>query len=195
VPDPFSRWSDQDHGADDEDPRVQRTRQHVLQTARTLLAEGGPAALTHTALSARARVSRQTLYRYWPTPEDLVADMVRRRFLRDGAHPAADVESVVRAYVRSLAATLTDPSVHGAYAMLIASATTDQDVAAVLREVAEQRRGVLNDQLAPWGCSVSAEEFTLVVGPVVYLAFVAPGPLGDDVVEMVVRDTVGRLAR
>ncbi|MFQ1002664.1 TetR/AcrR family transcriptional regulator [Modestobacter sp. SSW1-42] len=194
MPDPFSRWSDQDHGADDEDPRVQRTRQHVLQTARALLAEGGPAALTHTALSARARVSRQTLYRYWPTPENLVADMVRRRVATVPEEPAADVEAVVRDYVRSLAAAFTDRSVHGAYAMLIATAATDEDVAAVLRDVIEQRRVALNDQLAPWGCSVSAAQFALVVGPVVHLAFVAHSPLGDDVVDMVVRDAVRRLA-
>ena len=176
----------------DEDPRVARTRQHVLATARTLLAEGGPAALTHTSLSARARVSRQTLYRYWPTPEDLVADMVRRRTAVP-VQPGADVAEVVGGYLRSLAEAFEDPAVHGAYALLMSAAVGDRAMAGVLHEVKESRRVALNQQLAPWGCSVSTDEFALVVGPVVYLVFIAHRPVTDDLVDMIVRDTVARL--
>ena len=190
----LSQWSPGDRRGpgDDEDPRVHRTRQHVLQTARELLAEGGPPALTHTALSARARVSRQTLYRYWPTPEDLVADLVRRR-VTVPAGPATDVATVLADYVRSLSAALADPAVHSAYAMLMAAAVADSAVAGVLHEVKEDRRAGLNERLAPWGCSVSTDEFAMVVGPVIYLVFIAHRPVTDEVVAMVVRDTVARL--
>lgn len=192
MPEMLSRWpADRDAEAD-EDPRVARTRQHVLSTARELLAEAGPAALTHTALSARARVSRQTLYRYWPTPEDLVADLVRRRAALP-VEPGADVAAVIGAYVRSLAAAFDDPAVHGAYALLMSAAVGDRAMAGVLHEVKESRRAALNEQLAPWGCEVSTDEFAMVVGPVIYLVFIAHRPVGEDVVRMVVRDTVARL--
>ncbi len=188
---PLSAWPEGDTGQD-EDPRVARTRQHVLDTARALLVEGGPTALTHTALASRARVSRQTLYRYWPTPEDLVADMVRRRVALP-AEPGTGVADVVGSYVRSLAAAFADPAVHGAYALLMAAAVADEAMAGVLHEVKENRRAALNDQLAPWGATVSTEEFAMVVGPVIYLVFVAHRPVGEDVVQMVVRDAVARL--
>jgi AcrR family transcriptional regulator len=37
-----------------------------------LVAEEGPAAVTHQRVAQIARVSRSTLYRYWPQPEDLL---------------------------------------------------------------------------------------------------------------------------
>ena len=43
-----------------------RAREVILRTARELLAEGGPAAITMERLAARAGVGKPTLYRWWP---------------------------------------------------------------------------------------------------------------------------------
>ena len=53
------------------DRRVARTHDAVLGAARRLLFEGGPTALTYSALAEEAGVGRATLYRHWPTIDDL----------------------------------------------------------------------------------------------------------------------------
>src|SRR5581483_7919249 len=55
-----------------DDPRVQRTRAAVLRATIELMAEGGPEAITHQVVARRAGVGRATLYRHWPSAEELV---------------------------------------------------------------------------------------------------------------------------
>jgi AcrR family transcriptional regulator len=56
------------------DPRVERTRQVALDSAKRLLREEGWDALTHVRLAAASGISRMTLYRHWPTRLDLLRD-------------------------------------------------------------------------------------------------------------------------
>lgn len=53
------------------DPRVLRTHRAVLDAAERLLFEGGPAAVTYSALAEASGVGRATIYRHWPTMGDL----------------------------------------------------------------------------------------------------------------------------
>jgi AcrR family transcriptional regulator len=53
------------------DAQVEQTRALLFETARNLLAEGGPEALTLPKLAQAARVSIPTVYRYFPTIDDL----------------------------------------------------------------------------------------------------------------------------
>lgn len=57
-----------------EDPRVGRTKAAAMQAALDLVAEEGACAVTHQRVAKRARMSRATLYRHWPQPEDLLFD-------------------------------------------------------------------------------------------------------------------------
>ncbi len=61
----------------------QRTRDHLLSTARDLVAEGTP--LTVDAVAARAAVSRATAYRYFPDQRALLA----------AAHPETQTTSLL----------------------------------------------------------------------------------------------------
>ncbi len=54
------------------DPRVIRTRATVMRTASELLVEGGPAAVTIDAITARSGIAKTTIYRHWPTHEALI---------------------------------------------------------------------------------------------------------------------------
>jgi AcrR family transcriptional regulator len=47
-------------------PRSEKARVAILRAARTLLAEGGPGAVTMEAVAARAGVGKPTVYRWWP---------------------------------------------------------------------------------------------------------------------------------
>jgi AcrR family transcriptional regulator len=175
-----------------EDPRVQRTRAHVLEQARRLLAEEGPGGLHFSTLAARARVSRQTLYRYWPTPEALVTDLVTRRVAARDVTPAPDVASGVRQFLHALREVLADPAARAAYGVLMAAAARDGAAAGALAEVSESRRAWLNELLADTGVEVDADEFSSVAGPVVYAVFVAQREFSDALVEAVVADTASR---
>jgi AcrR family transcriptional regulator len=56
------------------DPRVARSRATILSTAAELMVESGAAAVTIEAISQRSGVARTTIYRHWPTRNDLLAD-------------------------------------------------------------------------------------------------------------------------
>ena len=58
------------------DPRVRRTRGRILAVARELLPQTGTAGLTYSRLAAQAEVTRQTLYRHWPTRAALLVDLI-----------------------------------------------------------------------------------------------------------------------
>jgi AcrR family transcriptional regulator len=53
------------------DAQVEQTRALLFDTARSMLAEGGAEALTLPKLAQAARVSIPTVYRYFPTIDDL----------------------------------------------------------------------------------------------------------------------------
>jgi AcrR family transcriptional regulator len=54
------------------DAHVEQTRSHLVECARTLLVEGGPDALTLPKLAQAAGVSVPTVYRHFPTVDDLL---------------------------------------------------------------------------------------------------------------------------
>jgi AcrR family transcriptional regulator len=55
------------------DPRPARSRAQLLEAATSLLRAGGPGAVTIDAVTSRANVARATLYRHFPSANDLVA--------------------------------------------------------------------------------------------------------------------------
>jgi AcrR family transcriptional regulator len=55
------------------DPRPARSRARLLDAATALLRTGGPSAVTIDAVTRSANVARATLYRHFPSANDLVA--------------------------------------------------------------------------------------------------------------------------
>ena len=173
------------------DPRVLRTRAHVLAHARALLADSGPAGLTFSDLSAAARVSRQTLYRYWSTPEALAADVLLDRVPHLPApDPAPDVPAVLAAHLVALRAVLADPATSAACSMLIAAADRCPHAAAALATVLEARRRLLNGRLAAFGTVLEEDRYRLLVGPVVATHFVARDAVTDAFIALVARSAL-----
>jgi AcrR family transcriptional regulator len=92
------------------DPRVVRTRATVLRAATDLLVEGGPAAMTVDAVVARSGVAKSTIYRHWPSRDDLFVAVIEANAPRlPDPEPGVDVVTALRAAVRSVASSLTDP--------------------------------------------------------------------------------------
>lgn len=59
------------------DPRVARTKEHVLAVAGDLLADEGREGFTIDAVAKRSGVARTTIYRHWPELGDLLFDTFR----------------------------------------------------------------------------------------------------------------------
>ncbi|MCV7164539.1 TetR/AcrR family transcriptional regulator [Mycobacterium stomatepiae] len=55
------------------DPRPARSRARLLEAAASLLSTGGPSAVTVEAVTRTANVARATLYRHFPSGNDLLA--------------------------------------------------------------------------------------------------------------------------
>jgi AcrR family transcriptional regulator len=83
------------------DPRVARTRATVLGSAIDLLAERGYSGFSVEAVVERTGVAKTTLYRHWPTRDDLLAAAIAKLDGAgldgaglDGAGPLPDTGSV-----------------------------------------------------------------------------------------------------
>lgn len=176
-----------DKDADRINPRVARTRDHVLAVARNLLPEIGPIGLTYSLLSERANVTRQTLYRHWPTRERLLAELVLTG--PDVAYPARgrDVEKTVTDFLVSLRAGMSDAPTAAALTSLIAQADRDVGSTLALASIVEDRRLALNALLSNSGTQVSADDFAWLCGPILYRRFFAAAEVSDQFIKRTVR--------
>ncbi len=58
------------------DPRAARTRTIGVDAALRILSTSGIAELTHVNLARESGIGRSTLYRHWPTTNDLILDLL-----------------------------------------------------------------------------------------------------------------------
>src|SRR3954447_22267702 len=168
-------------------PRVQRTRNRVLAVARELLPQVGPAGLTYALLAERADVTRQTLYRHWPTRAALLFDLILEGpDLGSYPQPGGDVRAVATAWLKSLRSGVTVPGLRSAVLAVSAQADHDPDSAQALVRIGEDRHASLNELLEPSGVWISEDEFTLLYGPVLARLFLDRGEVTDAFINAVV---------
>jgi len=167
-------------------PRVQRTRDRILAAARKLLAESGPAGLTYSALAERAEVTRQTLYRHWPTRDALLVDLILVGPGDGYPEPGTDPGAVAVAWLTNLRDALRDPARRAAVLGVTAQADADPDSARAMVELTADRLGALNELLKPSGVQVGPEEYALVYGPVLARIFFERDEASDGFIRTVV---------
>jgi AcrR family transcriptional regulator len=96
-------------------PRSEETRRAALEAAVDLVAEGGLAAATFSAIAARAGVSRVTVYKWWDSPAALVLDALLEGTVDSVQHPAAaSARDALAHQMHGLVALLTDDGRTGA---------------------------------------------------------------------------------
>jgi AcrR family transcriptional regulator len=156
------------------DPRIERTRQHVLACARELLLAEGAEAVTFSALARQARVSRNTLYRHWSTPEQLLVDLTLEYYVAriDDTVPSA---GGVPEFLHGLRDNLATAETASVLTALIARGQRDEGTSVALQRLAAVRKDALADLTGP----ISDAQFAALVGPLFYQAFVARGRLDD----------------
>ncbi|MEX3106200.1 MULTISPECIES: TetR/AcrR family transcriptional regulator [unclassified Streptomyces] len=168
-------------------PRVQRTRNRVLAVARELLPQVGPEGLTYALLAERAEVTRQTLYRHWPTRAALLFDLViEGPDLGTYPEPSSDVRAVATAWLRSLRAGVSVPAMRTAALAVAARADHDPDSARALARIGEDRHADFNRLLEPSGIQIGDDQFTLLYGPVLARLFLDRGTVSDAFIDSVV---------
>jgi AcrR family transcriptional regulator len=167
-------------------PRVQRTRARILATARELLAEAGPGGLTYSRLAERAGVTRQTLYRHWPARAALFVDLILDGPEVGYPEPGADLRAVATAWLASLRAGLSDQAARAAVLAVTAQADHDPDCARALERIAADRLAALNDLLVPSGHRLTAEDYILLVGPLLARLFFERATVTSEFIDAVV---------
>lgn len=88
--------------------RSERVRREVGDAVLSLLAEGR-FSFTFVEVAERAGVSRRTLYRWWPTREELMREGLSRHVRRAPRPDTVAWESDVRTFARDLAEFAADP--------------------------------------------------------------------------------------
>ncbi len=82
--------------------KKQQTRDHILTTARGMLAEQGFEATTMKGLAQATQLSYQTLYNYFPTKADIVQAML----VAEVAPATAEAQAIVATFESDLLSTL-----------------------------------------------------------------------------------------
>ena len=167
-------------------PRVRRTRERILAAARELLAEAGPAGLTYSLLADRAGVTRQTLYRHWPTRAALLVDLILEAPDVGYPEPGADPHKVAADWLTSLSEGLRDPAVRATVLAVTAQADTDPDSAEALIRIADDRVAALNELLKPSGTQVTSDDYMLLIGPVMTRIFFERREITDEFIHATV---------
>jgi AcrR family transcriptional regulator len=127
------------------DPRVERTRQAVLDAAATLLRTEGPGAVTHARVAEVAGVGRATVYRHWPEPEDLLHEAVARKAAEIEV-PPAELETAerLRLVLEDVRSRLTHGEGSVQFATLMAHSTWDQTLRRALMQVSARAQAVVD---------------------------------------------------
>jgi AcrR family transcriptional regulator len=167
-------------------PRVRRTRDRILAAARNLLSEAGPAGLTYSLLAERAGVTRQTLYRHWPTRAALLVALILEGVDDAYPEPGSDPGTVATAWLVSLRAGMRDQARRAAILAVTAQADSDPDSALALAQLTDDRIAALNDLLKPSGVELAGEEYAQLTGPVLSRIFFERRPVTDEFIQTAV---------
>ncbi|WP_217181906.1 TetR/AcrR family transcriptional regulator [Streptomyces sp. AC495_CC817] len=115
-------------------PRSEDARLAVLNAADDLLVEQGYAALTMKGIAERAKVGRQTVYRWWSSKAEILLEAsaadARRELSLD---PGASAQEEVVAFLTALSGFLATSDAGRAYRALLGEAQHDERVAELLR--------------------------------------------------------------
>ncbi len=126
-------------------PRCTESHEAILEAAVALIDEGSWRTLTIEGIAAKAGVSKQTVYKWWPTKSALVMEAYAGSFGEFTPAPdSGDFAADVREFTRRSLRTLSRPSMLRALTGLLAEAQLDEDVRRDMRE------RFLAARRAPW---------------------------------------------
>lgn len=153
-------------------PRSEQARTAILHAVDDLLVEIGYAAMTMKGIAGRAEVGRQTVYRWWSTKAEILAEAVSY-----DAPPELEVTSTgsperdLTSYLNALLRFLTKSETGTAYRALLGEAQHDPAVAALIAAndpVIASARRVLVSAFPLMNKADLDLAVTLLVGPMTF---------------------------
>ena len=124
------------------DPRVVRSKARIVAAATELLVQLGPRGVTVDAVAERSGVAKTTIYRHWPSINDLLLDVIHANVpdltptLLD-----ADCETALRSVMHQVAISFSDPDWMRIVPSLIALRHEFPEVAELMRADRFERMG------------------------------------------------------
>jgi AcrR family transcriptional regulator len=170
------------------DPRVERSRQAILDATLQLLGrDGDVGSLTVEAVAALSGVAKTTIYRRWRDKWDLALDAVMIDMLPrlDNPVDVGDTRKELLTFINSVVKMLATPPYGQAMQALVSQIATDPDLARVYREQVVQARHaqlvpVIERGIARGDLRRDADVrliHELLVGPIFYRLLFSGAPL------------------
>ncbi|MEU3307821.1 TetR/AcrR family transcriptional regulator [Nocardiopsis sp. NPDC055551] len=117
--------------------RSQRARNAILDAAAEILGEIGYARLTMEAIASRARVGKQTIYRWWPSKAAVVFDVFTRLTGSEAGEPlpdTGDLAADLKTVLRATADEFVDPTMDRTTRAFTAEIQNDEEFARAVYE-------------------------------------------------------------
>lgn len=127
------------------DPRVLRTRRHVLAAARAVLVEEGWERVTVTRVADRSGYARTTLYRHWPQRLDLLRDLITEEVHLLHTVPTGDVRADLVAELEAFRVAITTTGLGRVMIAIGQQASDDAELAELSSAVRADGTRVLDE--------------------------------------------------
>ena len=171
--------------------RSARIRQAVLDAAFAELGEKGYGGLSIEAVALRSGVAKTTVYRRWPTRDELVADALDSR--SDRYEPVPDTGSVrgdLKEFCEGVRGKLTSNHGKAMLKSLVAAVDQSPEIIETVQRFWRERRDVGGYLIERWiqrgvlRPETNADLLVEVILAPIYLRVLLPGgPLSGDVLE------------
>ena len=183
-------------------PRSRRADEAIREAALELLAELGYTGLSMDSLAEHARVSKATIYRRWPSKEEMVASLLDE-FVGEVAVPdTGSTREEIRAAVERVAHFYRWSAAGRVIAALVSEMASHPRVAGVVRSRFESpwrlvlrsvlKRGIERGDLrSDVDLDVASD---LLTGPIVYRTLLAGGAMGRAYVQALADEVYRALA-
>jgi TetR/AcrR family transcriptional regulator of autoinduction and epiphytic fitness len=166
------------------DPRVERSRQVILQAALDELGDAGYGAFRIESVAARARVGKSTIYRHWPDKLALIADAFETFHVQMAPNTTAvPARERVETMVRHVAEVFVDSTFSICIPALIEGAERDSRLREFHHTYSAERRQELIDAIAEGiaggdiSTTINPELAALaLLGPIVYCRLMTNTP-------------------
>ncbi|MBL1077015.1 TetR/AcrR family transcriptional regulator [Nocardia sp. 2] len=183
-------------------PRTARSRKEILDAAFELAMAHGYAKLTMEGVAARARVGKQTIYRWWPSKAALALDVLNDRIGAATDFPdTGDITADLTTQITAVA-TLFNSPMAGIFRGVIADAQSDLRVAEAVAatflgpraEACARRLDIAVAQGQIRADIPTADMVELLYGPLYYRVLLRDLPLTGEHALDVLRSVLGGLA-
>jgi AcrR family transcriptional regulator len=179
--------------AEQQDPRVARTRQAVREAVRSLVQRAGFEGVSHQQVATEAGVGRATVYRHWPNRTDLLLDALAGVEVADDRQTSGDLGTDLAVELQRLQRILSSSPMVPELVALIGRAEWDAELRATKAELLASGTAGLRRALE---AAVERRELdseldldiaiARLAGPLFYRRVLAHAPIDEGFVSQVV---------